>query len=115
MLSINNSDCLTCAIAEAKGLSYRVIYNSVRTLGKNIKCDDKEYMGMKRIWFICAMFTKKPLVLLYRTSATEGHAVAIINSKCIDNCVNGPNENRSVWWLIRNRNVISIFKAKNYE
>jgi hypothetical protein len=114
MLSINDNDCLACAIATAKGVSYKVIFYSVRTLGKYVNSDMKEYMGMKSIPKILAVFTRKRLVLTYTTNAAkaEGHAVAIINGKCVDNCANSTNENRSVLWLLLRRDVIRIFIAR---
>ena len=112
MLSINKDDCLTCAIAEAKNISYKVVYYSVKLLGTVVNNNDAEYMGMKSISKLRAIFSNKPMVLIYKTSKEEGHAVAIINRMCVDNKPSSYLENRSVLWLIRNCDVIIILKAK---
>tara|TARA_R110000851_G_scaffold53830_1_gene127596 strand:+ start:4152 stop:4496 length:345 start_codon:yes stop_codon:yes gene_type:complete len=112
MLSINRDDCLTCAIAEAKGVSYKVIYRSVKLLTTTVYSEDKEYMGMPSMSRLRAVFTNKPLVLCYETQGELGHAVAIIEGEAIDNSKCSYLENRSVLWFLWNRKVINIFKAR---
>jgi hypothetical protein len=112
MLSINKDDCLTCAIAEAKGVSYKVIYRSVKLLTTTVKGADKEYMGMPSMSRLRAIFTNKPLVLCYETQGDGGHAVAIIKGECVDNIKCSYLENRSVLWFIWHKRVINIFKAR---
>ena len=112
MMSLNKNDCLTCAIATARGVSYKTIFYSIRMLGTFVNYNDKELAGMRRISKFSAIFTKKPLVLCYSTGPGKGHAVAVINGECVDNCSNSKNENRSVLWMCKNHDVTCIFKAK---
>ena len=113
MLSVNKNDCLACAIAEAKGISYKSAYYSTRTAGTVFAQNAKEVVGMPRMSTVRAIFSRKSMVLVFLVTDEDAHAVAVVNGKCIDNVENSKICGKSVWWLLCHRKVIGVFKASN--
>ena len=111
-LSINKNDCLTCAFVNALDLSYKCIYNSFRIIGNNTRNLDKNLMGMKGISVFRALFSKKPMVVIYahNDGTNGGHAVAIRDGFCIDNCIGSKNQGKSLYHLWRKHDVIRIWR-----
>ncbi len=110
-LSINKNDCLTCAFVNALELSYKCIYNSFRVIGNNTGNLDKDLMGMKGVSVFRALFSSKPMVVVYahNDGTNTGHAVAMRDGSCIDNYIESKNQGKSLWYLWRKHNVMHIW------
>jgi len=113
-LSINRNDCLTCAFVNALGLSYKSIFYSFRLIGTNTNHLDKNLMGMKGVSVLRAMFSKKPMVVIYdhNNGTGTGHAVAIKGGFCVDNTVGSSNQGKSLFHLWRKHCLIHIWMKK---
>lgn len=102
-------DCLTCAFVNATGLAYDVVYESFKLMGINLNQQYDKMFNMKRISILKALFTKKPLVIVYSVSESSAHAIASNHGRCIDNQKDSALNNRSVMHIFLNKKILAVW------